>query len=83
MLDFSPSGWGRVWLWTVLGTLFCVTVALYVDSFNFPTMTDEQLTRAILVNVLLPTILAGPMLFFLTSKLRELAIAHHQLSVAA
>lgn len=83
MSDFSPSGWGRVWLWTVLGTIFCVTVALYVDSFNFPTMTDEQLTRAILVNVSLPALLAGPMLFFLTSKLRELAIAHHQLSVAA
>ena len=83
MLDFSPRGRGRVWLWTTLGTIFCVSVAVYVDSFNFAAMTEEQRFRAILVDVLLPTVLAAPMLFFLTSKLRELAIAHHQLSVAA
>lgn len=83
MLDFSPRGWGRVWLWTTLGTLFCVAVVLYVDSFNFPTMTGGERLRAIIVDLALPIILGGTMLFFLTSKLRQLAIAHHQLEVAA
>lgn len=79
MFDFSPRGWGRVILWTVVGTLVCVSVVLYVDSFNFPGMDEEQLTRAILVDIILPIVLAVPMLLFLTMKLRELAIAHEEL----
>lgn len=80
LLDFSARGWGRVVLWTVLGTAVCVALAVYVDSFNFPQMSGEQFLRAILVDIFLPITLAVPMLLFLTIKLRELAIAHHQLS---
>lgn len=80
IFDFSPRGWGRVLWWTVLGTLFCVAVAIYVDSFNFPGMTPDRLTHALLVNTLVPTGLAVPMLLFFTMKLRELAIAHHELA---
>lgn len=80
LLDFSARGWGRVILWTVLGTAFCVAMALYVDSFNFPRLTEEELARAILIDIFLPTGLAVPMLLFLTFKLRELAIAHDQLA---
>jgi len=82
-LDYSARGWGRVILWTVLGTLGCIAVALYVDSFNFMLLDDEQRTRAILTDIFLPVLLAPPMLFFLTSKMRELAIAHHELSIVA
>jgi len=78
-LDFSPLGWGRVLLWTTLGTLGCVAAALFVDSFNFPNLAPEALRRAIAIDVLLPAGLAGPLLFFLLSKLRELAIAHELL----
>lgn len=80
MLDFSPRGWGRVILWTVLGSLLCVAVALYVDSFNFARLNPDELTRAILVNIFVPMGLAVPMLLFLTMKLRELAIAHSELA---
>ena len=80
MLDFSPRGWGRVFLWTTLGTLLCVVVVVYVDSFNFPHMNEAQFTRAMLVDIFLPIGLAVPMLLFLTMKLRELAIAHHKLA---
>jgi diguanylate cyclase (GGDEF)-like protein len=83
ILDFSPRGWGRVILWTVVGTIACVAIALYVDSFNFHTMTGDELTRAILVDVFLPICLAVPMLLFLLIKLRQLAIAHHQLAQVA
>jgi diguanylate cyclase (GGDEF)-like protein len=78
-LDFSPAGWGRVILWTALGTLGCVAVALFVDSFNFENLSPAALRWAITLDVLLPVVLAGPIIFFLTSKLRELAIAHEQL----
>lgn len=83
IFDFSPRGWGRVWLWTLMGTLLCITVALYVDSFNFLAYDDAGRQRAILTNIFLPMFLAAPMLLFLTSKLRDLAIAHYELSVVA
>jgi diguanylate cyclase len=81
--DFSARGRGRVWLVTVVGTLICVAAALYVDSFNFDSLDDAHRARAILTDVLLPTVLAFPMLAFLMSKLRELAIAKHELTILA
>ena len=82
-LDLSPESWGRVILSTALGTAVCVAVAVYVDSFNFDTMNDAARLRAILTDVLLPIVLAVPLLLFFTSKLRELAIAHRRLTVYA
>lgn len=82
-LDFSPRGWGRVVLRTVLGTLVCIAVPLYVDSFGFMALDDEARTRAILTDILLPLMLAAPMLLFLAIKLRELAIAHDEFSIIA
>lgn len=83
LLDFSPRGWGRVWLWTGLGTLFCVAAALYVDSFNFSSLDAAALERAIVTDVLLPIMLAGPLLFFFSARLRDLSIAHHDLEILA
>lgn len=83
LLDFSPRGWGRVWLWTVLGTLFCIAAAIYVDSYNFSVFDTATLQRAIAVDVLLPLFLAAPLLFFFTAKLRDLAVAHHDLCILA
>src|SRR5687767_9105816 len=82
-LDLTRSGWGRVILGTVLGTLGCIAVALYVDSFNFMTFDEDARNRAIMTNILLPTMLAAPMLFYLLSKVRELALAHERLAVVA
>jgi diguanylate cyclase len=83
LLDFSPRGWGRVWLWTALGTLFCIAAAVYVDSFNFAAFDAATRQRALIVDVLLPLLLAAPLLFFFTAKLRELAVAHHDLCILA
>jgi diguanylate cyclase len=82
-LDLSAEGWGRVIVYTVLGTLVCVAAALYVDSFNFAMYDDAQRTRAIIVDIVLPIILAVPLLLFFTSKLRDLAIAHKKLTIYA
>jgi diguanylate cyclase (GGDEF)-like protein len=83
LLDFSARGWARVILVTVVGTLGCVAVALYVDSFSFMTMPPAERLRPILINILLPMGLAAPLLLFFMTKLRELAIAHHELSIVA
>ena len=82
-IDWSNRGWARVIVSTAVGTLGCVAVALYVDSFNFPNLTAEELVRAVAVDILVPVGLAGPLLFLLTSKIRQLAIAHQQMTVLA
>lgn len=82
-LDLSELGWPRVVLGSIGITLACVAVALGMDSFNWPTLTPDQQFRAILLDVALPLVLAGPLTYGLLSKLRQLAIAHRQLSVHA
>lgn len=82
-MDFSSRGAGRVYLWTIAGTAVCIAAALGVDSFNLSSMTEEGRFRAVLVDILLPTVLAGPLIYFFTSKLRELAIAHERLTLFA
>lgn len=82
-LDLSAESWGRVIAYTVLGTLVCVAAALYVDSFNFANYGEAERTRAIVIDIALPVVLAVPLLLFFTSKLRELAIAHKKLTIYA
>jgi diguanylate cyclase (GGDEF)-like protein len=83
LLDFSALGWGRAIALTVTGTLVCILAALAVDTINWPTLTPEQVSRSILIDIFLPLILAGSMLAFVTAKLRELALARHELTILA
>lgn len=82
-LDFTATGRARVVLVSVVGALLSTAIALVVDSFGFADMTGEQLTRAIAVDILLPCALAGPLLYLLMSKIRQLAIAQRELAVLA
>jgi diguanylate cyclase len=81
--DVSPRGRARVVLWTCCGTVGCILIALWFDSFNMGELTAAQRMRAILTDVIVPAVLAGPLLYFFSNKLRELAIAHHQLAIFA
>ena len=71
-----PESWGRVIVATFAGTVVCILTAFYVDSFNFDGMNEATKLRAMASDLLIPTVLAVPIIFFLMSKLRELAIAH-------
>jgi len=82
-LDFSATGGARVIAGTLCGTLFCICVALFVDSFNFSSMTDAQYQSALMVNILLPAGLAAPLFYLLLHKMRLLAIAHQEISIIA
>lgn len=81
-IDFSRRGWGRVVLWTSLGTLFCVVAAFLLDSYSFESGVWAWGTDPI-KNLLIPLIIAPPLLFYLTRQQRELAIAHHELMTLA
>lgn len=80
---WAATGWARVIAATTLGTLFCVLAAVAVDSVNFDGMTPEEMRWSVFIDVALPTALAGPLLFFLTYKMRQLAIAYAELLVVA
>ena len=82
-IDLSPTSRTRVGLLTILGVVLCVTVALVVDSFNFPELSPEQVQRSIITDILVPTLLAGPLLWLLLSKMRELAITQRELATLA
>jgi diguanylate cyclase (GGDEF)-like protein len=81
-LDLSARGWARVILLSCLGTLVCILVAFIVDSFSFESGTWRWGT-APWNNVIIPLVLAPPFFLYLLSKLRELAVAHHELSIVA
>lgn len=83
MPDLTSTSRGRVVALTVSGTIFCVAVTLFIDSFNLPSLDDAARLRAILTDIGAPIVLAVPLIWFFANKLRELAIAHQRLTVYA
>ena len=82
-IDWSSRGRARVYALTVLGTLLCIAVAFIIDSYSLETGI-WQLSDSWLNNLIIPLVLAPPFFYYLLAKLRELAIAHHELmNVAA
>lgn len=77
-LNLSARSRARVWLFTALGTIFCIAVAFGIDSYSWQTGTWRWGSNP-LNNLVIPLVLAPPIFFFLLSKLRELANAHHEL----
>ncbi|PZM10446.1 GGDEF domain-containing protein [Rhizobium tubonense] len=82
-VDTSPTGSFRVIAGTISITLICVAIAVFVDSFNFTNLTEDAIRRSLLVDIFLPTFLAGPLLFVLLRKVQQLAISHRELSIIA
>jgi diguanylate cyclase len=77
--DFSPEGWGRVVLFTIVGTVFCMAVAFAIDGYS----NDWNWGRTPLNNIVIPLVLAPPFFVYLLSKLRQLALAHRALTIVA
>lgn len=79
----SRRGVLRLARWTVFGTAGCLAVSLAYNYFAFQPLGREALFQGMVSATILPIVLAGPLFFYLTMKLRELAIANHSLSLAA
>lgn len=69
--------------WTFFGTLGCLGISLFYNWAMFRHLGEEALRQALISATVLPVILAGPLFFYLTKKLRELAIANHKLAILA
>jgi diguanylate cyclase len=77
--DISRRGTWRLVRWTGLGTFSCLVVAVVYNILAFRHLGADALRVGITSAIVLPVILAGPLFFYLTLKLRELAIANHKL----
>jgi diguanylate cyclase len=81
-LDVSSTSWTRVILLTIAGTLLSIAAAVLIDSYDLATGTwrwgEEPLN-----NVLIPAIIAPPLLLLLLRQMRRLALAHRELMTVA
>ncbi|MET0170132.1 MAG: GGDEF domain-containing protein [Aliihoeflea sp.] len=69
--------------WTICGTLGCLAISLSYNWLAFRNFDDDAMRQGLISAMVLPIILAGPLFFYLTLKLRELAGANHQLAELA
>ena len=76
----SLRGWLKLASWTFFGTLGCLAVSLTFNWLAFRHMSPQALRQGLISAIVLPVILAGPLFFYLTLKLRELAIVNHMLN---
>jgi diguanylate cyclase len=82
-IDFSSRGRGRVWLIAIAVTLLCMAVALLVVSFTTQFMDGVAKQLSIGSAFVIPIALTMPLMLFFANKLRDLAIAHHALTLIA
>ena len=83
MTGISLRGRLKLAKWTVFGTLGCIAIAVAFNFAFFTAYAPQSRTIGVISAMIIPVLLAGPLFFFLTLKLRELAIANHKLRVLA
>jgi diguanylate cyclase (GGDEF)-like protein len=81
--DLSPRGFARVVVITVAGVFISMAVAVLAVSYTTQFMDELPRLLTWIAAVTIPIFMSGPMFFFIAMKLRELAIAHHELSIFA
>lgn len=81
--QISTRGRCRLAQWTILGTAGCIAVSVAFNWFAFRNFGDAAFRQGLISAVIIPVLLAGPLFFYLTLKLRELAIVNHELRVLA
>lgn len=83
VMGVSTKGWRTLITWTFSGTFGCVLFAVAFNYFAFRDLDDVALGRGLAVAIMLPILLAGPLFFYLTLKMRELSRLNYQLNELA
>jgi diguanylate cyclase len=83
LFGISGKGWRTLAIWTISGTLGCIVFAVAFNYFAFRDLDSAAMSRGIVVAIVLPVLLAGPLFFYLTLKMRELARLNYQLNELA
>ena len=79
--DWSARGWARTYALTVLGTAMCIGLAFALDSYSLT--TGWRWGSDPINNLVIPLLIAPPFFFVFLNKMRQLAIAHHELFALA
>lgn len=81
--DFSPEGYGRIVLWPTVGTCASIAVSLgYVALFQAGASEGVRWTMVVAA-VVMPVILAPPLLIYLSMQNRRLALAERRMRALA
>lgn len=78
--DVSPRAWRRVVLWTIVGPSACIAICYVFVWYMLGHLQPADFRAAMTAATILPIIIAGPLFFLHSLKLRELAIANHKLT---
>ena len=79
----DPRGWSSVRRWTLFGTLVCVVIATGFNVMLFGDLGRTAVQRAVLSATIVPILLAGPLFFYMSMRLRGMAITNRRLGMVA
>ncbi|MDB5422497.1 MAG: hypothetical protein JWR59_2444, partial [Brevundimonas sp.] len=77
------QGWSSVACWTFFGTLGCVMVSVAFNALVFGGLGAAAYWRSIMSATVLPVVLGMPLFFYLSMRLRGLAISNLRLGLMA
>lgn len=77
------QSWSSVAKWTLFGPLACLIISVTYNAVVFSDLGTEALHRAMLSAIVLPLVLAIPLFFFLSMRIRALAITNRRLGLVA
>lgn len=79
----APRSWTSVGKWTLFGTIFCVTISLAVTWLLLGEQEADVTGRVLISATLVPTLVAAPLFFYFSLRMRQLAIVNTKLGRVA
>lgn len=79
----AMQSWSSVGRWTLFGTMACVVISVTFNALFFDDLGTRALQRSIVSAVVLPTLLGIPLFFYMSMRMRGLAITNRRLGLVA
>ena len=77
------QSWSSVGRWTLFGTMACVLISVAFNAVTFGDLGAEALRRSIISAIALPILLGLPLFFYMSMRVRGLAITNLRLGLVA
>ena len=77
------QSWSSVCRWTLIGTTACVVISVILNALMFGDLGSAALQRSIVSAVVLPVMLGLPLFFYMSIRVRGLAITNRRLGLVA
>lgn len=77
------QSWSSVGRWTLFGTLACMAISVSFNALIFGDLGHPALHRSIISAVVLPMMLGVPLFFYMSMRVRGLAILNLRLGLVA